>query len=173
MVDYATRIKEQLSIAKVLKHYGFEPNRAGFMLCPMHKEDTPSLKIYPESNSYYCFGCGTGGDVINFVMHLFHLDFKSVLFRLDTDFHLGIIDGPRPSSLAVKRQKHERWKQNRELQSFRNDYAHKTVEARILRHLEKPPEDTPQDSPIWGMYAELMGRLDYLDNYYFAYTRWR
>ncbi len=54
--------------------YGLQANRKGFLCCPFHREDTPSLKIYKDS--YYCFGCGKGGDVFNFVM-----DFEGVSFR--------------------------------------------------------------------------------------------
>ncbi len=36
-------------------------------LCPFHGEKTPSFYIYPETQSYYCFGCGAGGDVITFI----------------------------------------------------------------------------------------------------------
>lgn len=34
--------------------------------CPLHGEDTPSLRYYEETNTFYCFGCGAGGDVIEF-----------------------------------------------------------------------------------------------------------
>ena len=34
------------------------------VLCPLHGEDTPSLRYYEETNTYYCFGCGSGGDII-------------------------------------------------------------------------------------------------------------
>lgn len=44
-------------------------------LCPFHSEKTPSFNIYPGNNSYYCFGCGKGGGVINFVMEAERLDF--------------------------------------------------------------------------------------------------
>ena len=44
-------------------------------LCPFHSEKTPSFNIYPGNNSYYCFGCGKGGEVINFVMDAERLDF--------------------------------------------------------------------------------------------------
>ena len=36
-------------------------------LCPFHSEKSPSFTVYPNDNSFYCFGCGAGGDVITFI----------------------------------------------------------------------------------------------------------
>jgi len=59
-------IKAHLSIETVLNHYQIKlQNRQ--CLCPFHKDDTPSLRIYPETNTYHCFGCGANGDVIQFI----------------------------------------------------------------------------------------------------------
>lgn len=44
-------------------------------LCPFHGEKTPSFNIYTENNSFYCFGCGAGGDVITFIMKIENLDY--------------------------------------------------------------------------------------------------
>ena len=44
-------------------------------LCPFHGEKTPSFNIYTENGSFYCFGCGVGGDVISFVMRIENLDY--------------------------------------------------------------------------------------------------
>ncbi len=44
-------------------------------LCPFHNEKTGSFTVYRNTNSYYCFGCGAGGDVINFVMRIENLDY--------------------------------------------------------------------------------------------------
>lgn len=44
-------------------------------LCPFHSEKTASFNIYPENGSFYCFGCGAGGDVITFVMKIENLDY--------------------------------------------------------------------------------------------------
>ena len=37
-------------------------------LCPFHNEKTPSFTVFPATQSFYCFGCGAGGDVITFIM---------------------------------------------------------------------------------------------------------
>ncbi len=44
-------------------------------LCPFHSEKTPSFVVYPSDNSFYCFGCGIGGDAVTFVKQMEHLDY--------------------------------------------------------------------------------------------------
>ncbi|MBR3438595.1 MAG: DNA primase, partial [Clostridia bacterium] len=44
-------------------------------LCPFHNEKTPSFTVYPDSNSFYCFGCGAGGDAITFIRRIENLDY--------------------------------------------------------------------------------------------------
>ena len=46
-----------------------------FGLCPFHGEKTASFNLYPETNSFYCFGCGAGGDVITFIKRIENLDY--------------------------------------------------------------------------------------------------
>lgn len=48
-------------------------------LCPFHNEKTPSFTVFPATKSFYCFGCGAGGDVITFVMRTENLDYRSAL----------------------------------------------------------------------------------------------
>lgn len=53
-------------------------------LCPFHGEKTPSFTVYTENNSFYCFGCGAGGDVITFVRRIENLDYvDAVKFLAD------------------------------------------------------------------------------------------
>ncbi|MFO7657418.1 MAG: CHC2 zinc finger domain-containing protein [Bacteroidales bacterium] len=59
-------IKQRLSIHTVLKHYGLQPDRNGMLKCPFHADDTASMKIYPNTNTFNCFGCGKNGDQIEF-----------------------------------------------------------------------------------------------------------
>ena len=53
-------------------------------LCPFHGEKTPSFTVYPETASFYCFGCGAGGDVITFIKRIENLDYlDAVRFLAD------------------------------------------------------------------------------------------
>ena len=60
-------IKQRLSIATVLQHYSLTVDRNRQIHCPFHQDDTPSCRIYPETNSFHCFGCGATGDQIEFI----------------------------------------------------------------------------------------------------------
>jgi hypothetical protein len=51
-------------------------------ICPFHSEKHASFYIYPETNSFYCFGCGTGGDNLKLTMHLHGVDFKEAVRML-------------------------------------------------------------------------------------------
>jgi DNA primase len=48
-------------------------------LCPFHSEKTPSFTVFTATSSFYCFGCGAGGDVVTFVMRAENLDFTAAL----------------------------------------------------------------------------------------------
>ncbi|HCB90532.1 MAG TPA: DNA primase [Ruminococcaceae bacterium] len=48
-------------------------------LCPFHSEKTPSFTVYPDTASFYCFGCGAGGDVITFVRRIENLDYMEAI----------------------------------------------------------------------------------------------
>src|SRR3989338_10296168 len=75
------KIKEKLSIEDVVSSY-IKLDRAGVNLkakCPFHNEKTPSFFVSPDRGSYYCFGCGAGGDIFTFVEEFEGLDFKGAL----------------------------------------------------------------------------------------------
>ena len=59
-------IKQRLSILAVLNHYGLKPDKNGMVKCPFHQDDKPSMKIYPATNTFNCFGCDKNGDQVEF-----------------------------------------------------------------------------------------------------------
>lgn len=100
------KIKQLVTIQNIIDRYGYKPQK-GFISCPFHNEKTPSLRIYTDTNTFYCFGCGMGGDVISFVAHLFKIDFGSAIMRLDDDFGLGLCK----QSESRRRDLEARWKE--------------------------------------------------------------
>jgi len=48
-------------------------------LCPFHSEKSPSFMVYPSTASFYCFGCGIGGDAVTFVKQIEHLDYPDAV----------------------------------------------------------------------------------------------
>ncbi|MDP4280866.1 MAG: CHC2 zinc finger domain-containing protein [Bacteroidota bacterium] len=63
-------IKSRLSILTVLSYYGLAPDHNHRLLCPFHKDTTPSLQVYPSTGTWTCFSsnCKAGsGDVIEFI----------------------------------------------------------------------------------------------------------
>src|ERR1700760_4764002 len=62
-----TDIKKRLPISQVLQHYGLKPDKHDRLLCPFHPDKTPSLQIYPKTNTFCCFSsnctAGTGDQI--------------------------------------------------------------------------------------------------------------
>ncbi|MBQ8551117.1 MAG: DNA primase [Clostridia bacterium] len=75
--DIKLEIKYRNDIESVISQYVNLKRRGKNLvgLCPFHNEKTPSFTVYPENGSYYCFGCGQGGDVITFVSQIEKLDY--------------------------------------------------------------------------------------------------
>ena len=95
-------IKEKNPIEEVIAPY-VQLKRAGRNLkglCPFHSEKTPSFTVYPESSSYYCFGCGAGGDSVNFIRQIENLDYIEALKKLADRAGVVIPEGDYDDSYA-------------------------------------------------------------------------
>lgn len=72
-------------------------------LCPFHSEKTPSMVVYNDSQSFYCFGCGAGGDVISFIMRIENLDYPEAVRFLSERVGLQVPeDGREDVSSRIK-----------------------------------------------------------------------
>ncbi len=84
--DFIDRLRDGNDVESVIGSYVDLRRRGRTLtgLCPFHNEKTPSFTVYPETSSYYCFGCGAGGDVINFVRNIENLDYvEAIKFLAD------------------------------------------------------------------------------------------
>ncbi|MBR2431460.1 MAG: DNA primase, partial [Clostridia bacterium] len=61
-------------------------------LCPFHSEKSPSFTVYPKTASFYCFGCGIGGDAVTFTKQIEHLDYPDALEFLAKRAGITIVD---------------------------------------------------------------------------------
>ena len=75
--DFIQEVKYRSDLSEIAASYMQLKRRGRNMvgLCPFHGEKTPSFNIYTENGSFYCFGCGVGGDVITFIMKIENLDY--------------------------------------------------------------------------------------------------
>jgi len=75
--DWIEEVRIANDIVDVIAEYvPLKPSGKGFFaLCPFHNEKTPSFHVDPEKQLFYCFGCGVGGNVINYVMKIEKLEF--------------------------------------------------------------------------------------------------
>ena len=79
-------VREHAHIDEVVTAAGVALKNAGGGqkkgLCPFHDEKSPSFHVTPSKNYYHCFGCGVGGDVIDFIIKTDHLSFTETIERL-------------------------------------------------------------------------------------------
>ena len=62
-------------------------------VCPFHSEKTASMVVYEDTQSFYCFGCGAGGDVITFIRRIENLDYVEAIRFLASRVGLTVPDG--------------------------------------------------------------------------------
>ncbi len=79
--DFLQELRNRADIESTISSY-VNLKRAGRIskgLCPFHGEKTASFTVYPDTQSYYCFGCGNGGDVITFIKNIENLDYMDAV----------------------------------------------------------------------------------------------
>jgi len=144
----AERVKQQADIVRVVGEYvRLKKTGKDFSgLCPFHQEKTPSFTVSAIKQIFYCFGCGKGGDIFNFVMEMERCEFPDAL-RLVAE-KCGIsIPKPKPSSPAERTQSSVRTtlvEMHREAQTFFVKQLQGTAEGKLARaYLEDRGLDKP------------------------------
>lgn len=83
---FLSELRQRCDIESIVSSYVTLKRKGKLLggLCPFHNEKTPSFYVYPETQSYYCFGCGNGGDVVTFIKNIENLDYvEAVKFLCD------------------------------------------------------------------------------------------
>lgn len=95
-------------------------------LCPFHNEKTPSFSVNPERQFYHCFGCQSGGNVINFVMETEHLSFPEAITKLAQE------KGIKVPTVSVQEQKKEAERNKlREINELAARYYYRNLRSQV------------------------------------------
>src|SRR5690349_5959988 len=133
----AEKVKQQADIVRVVGEY-VRLKKAGkdfSGLCPFHQEKTPSFTVSPLKQIFYCFGCGKGGDVYNFVMEMEKCEFPDALRIVAEKCGISI---PRPREQSAEGRKENQQRatlveMHREAQTFFVKQLEGTLEGKAAR----------------------------------------
>ena len=105
---FLEEVKEKNEITEVVsRHVALKRAGSNFVgLCPFHSEKTPSFTVFPATQSFYCFGCGAGGDAVTFVMQTEGLDYPAAVEMLANRAGIPMEDdGTQRGERTVKKQR--------------------------------------------------------------------
>ena len=85
-MNFFETVKQTVTTRQAAERYGLSVNRSGMTRCPFHADHNPSMKV---DDRFYCFGCHTSGDVIDFTARLFGLSSYDAAKKLEIDFGIG------------------------------------------------------------------------------------
>lgn len=104
--EYIAELRRRADIESIISSY-VNIKRNGKIcrgLCPFHGEKTPSFTVYPDTQSFYCFGCGEGGDVIRFICSIENLDYVDAIKFLADKVGMDLPDDNSYDSTLAKRR---------------------------------------------------------------------
>ena len=104
----AQAIRDSVPMAEILQLYGYK-TRHGFMVCPFHGDHDASLKVYPDTGGWHCFGCERGGSVIDFVMEHENCNFRTAVAAIDNALHMGLLDPYEDAMRADDEKRIQDW----------------------------------------------------------------
>lgn len=146
-------VKRSVTTRQAAERYGYKPDRAGKICCPFHPDKHPSMKV---DDRYYCFGCQTTGDVIDFTAKLFSLTPMEAANKLAADFGItGYGKGHDPPKVLPDRKK----QQDDEAHCFRVlcDYFH------LLRRWKTEYAPTMEDAEWHPLFVEALQKYDFIE----------
>lgn len=155
-------INRRLPIRQVFDRLvGGEFNGGGFCRCPLHEERTASFKLFEKNNSFYCFGCGKGGDVIRLYAELRGMTYYQAMRQIDEEFALGVF--VKKSPMQQMREATARERERREKQAAL-DRLHRAED--ILIAYFKELRTMPQTQAVRAQEDFIERRLDKLLKHY-------
>lgn len=172
-IKASTSIVDLLSQDIELKKYGQDRFSS---LCPFHDEKTGSFIVFAKTNSYHCFGCGSHGDVISWLMGYRHYTFRQALLFLADRAGMEIDDGPRckipdPPMTPAKAASiedaiyQELWALLMCLEPRVHWRQKSSEDQEFLKHISRPPSGPVSDRELLAAKRILSGIGAYYESY--------
>jgi DNA primase len=131
-----------ITIVDLLKKYNLLLQEMGSryrICCPFHDDSNPSLVVYPETNSWYCFTCGFGGSPVKFMMYFEKLSYDDACNKL----------GMNNFDIDVE----EIMKQQPKVEKDLNEELNFMVSSKVQDFLQKDPKN-------WGKIVSFLKQFD-------------
>jgi DNA primase len=160
MIDFATieRIIQAAEITDVVGDFvSLKKRGVNYLgLCPFHNEKTPSFTVSPSKGIYKCFGCGKGGNAVNFIMEHEHLSYPEALRHLARKYHIEITE-------TVESEEDIRQKNDRESMMILTEFAGRFFNRMLM--------DTEEGRAAGLSYFKERGfRRDIIDKFQLGYS---
>ncbi|WP_195277195.1 DNA primase [Anaerotruncus rubiinfantis] len=99
---FLQELKNNSDIEQIVSSYVQIKRRGRVLsgLCPFHSEKSPSFTVYPDNQSFYCFGCGAGGDVITFIRRIENLEYVEAVKFLAQRAGMAMPEDARDDGMA-------------------------------------------------------------------------
>jgi DNA primase len=130
-------VKQRLDIVQVISEYTKlqKSGRNYKALCPFHSEKSPSFFVFPERQSWHCFGaCGTGGDIFSFIMKKEGVDFAQALHLLANKAGVSLVAMTTPEKQTQNKEREKLFEINEAAAEYYHHVLLNTSKGEIARN---------------------------------------
>lgn len=122
--SFILQLKQSVDIADIMSSYVNikREGRNKKCLCPFHSEKTPSMVIYQDTQSFYCFGCGAGGDAFTFIKKIENLEYVEAIKLIAKRAGVAVPEDYADDNIS--RLKTRIYEANREAARFFHNYLY-------------------------------------------------
>lgn len=158
MSEIFKEVNESLSMADVARHFGYAPNRAGFIKSPFKDERTASCKLYPHS--FYDFSSNIGGDIIRFASAILDVNSWEACRYLIEGFSLPFsLSGSADNREQIHHREQERRRRQEKEQRFKEAWRAEVDRLKAWESIYRRAIEGKRFSPLSGLQAFTVAEL--------------
>lgn len=157
------QIREQVKISNLVESLTGQKFIRNKMLCPLHKEKTPSFFVNDNKGLFYCQGCHEGGDIFKFVQLYNGISFKDAVSFIDNHFNLGLTNSKIKYGQFIQAKiRANNRKEEIKYESVKDERYDKIASEYRFCVRALVPGTLEPFSDLWAYYINKKTYLDYL-----------